>query len=313
MNCMKRVGSVVFASLLATGAPNAALATEAALGHYLPGSLAMPLAGIVPPPGLYWSTSPFYYSAESAGNVQIPVAGQLRAGLKAVVVGVNFTALWVPDVQIAPNTTLSFVLSIPVEYVDVTARLGAREVTQRNTSIGDILFAPTIGWHSGKNFLSASVHIFAPTGSYHNGALDNIGMNYWTFSPTLSYTYFDPTRGIDFSATAGIDFNTKNPDTDYTSGALAHVDATLMQYLNKKFAIGVLGAMLYQIGDDKGGLADQLDGFKGRSFSVGPILKYTAGSEKNPVNISLSWAPEFGQKNRIKHGNGVYLNVSGKF
>lgn len=310
---MKRLIAAIVGMSLVGAMTGPASATEAALGHYITGSLAMPLAGIVPPPGLYWSTSPFYYSAESSGNVQIPVAGQLRAGLKAVVVGENFTALWVPDVQIAPNTSLSFVLSIPVEYVDATASLGARDVTQHNTGLGDILFAPTIGWHSGKNFLSASLHIFAPTGSYRNGALDNIGMNYWTFSPTLSYTYFNPTRGVDFSVVAGIDFNTKNPDTDYTSGALAHIDASLMQYLNKKFAIGVLGAVLYQIQDDKGGLADQLDGFRGRSFSVGPIVKYTAGSEKNPINISLSWAPEFGQRNRIKNGNGVYLSISGAF
>jgi hypothetical protein len=310
---MNRLSLSAAIGLFTFGLPTGAQATEAALGHYLTGQNAMPLAAILPPAGLYWSDVSVYYSASVGRNIDIPIAGQIRAGLKAVVVGTTFTGLWVPDVDIAPNTTLAFSLSIPVEYLWAKAQLGAREVTEANTALGDIMFAPTIGWHSGKNFLSASVRIFAPTGSYHVGALDNIGMNYWTFSPTLAYTYLDMARGLDFSVVAGLDINTRNPDTDYKSGTLFHVDASLMQYLNKKFAIGVIGAMLYQIEDDEGGLADRLDGFKGRSFAVGPIVKYTAGTEKHPINMSLSWAPEFGQKNRFKHGNGVYFSISGSF
>jgi uncharacterized membrane protein len=72
-------------------------------------------------------------------------------------------------------------------------------------------------------------------------------MNYWTFTPTLSYTYFDMKRGLDLSVVAGIDFNTRNPDTDYTSGALAHVDASLMQYLSKNFAIGMVRQWLIEL------------------------------------------------------------------
>lgn len=310
---MKRIGFAVVLSLAMAGIPGAARATEGALGHYFPGTYVMPLAALMPPPGLYWNSMEVYYSATSSRNLQIPVAGQIRAGLSAVIVGTTFTGLWVPDVDIAPNTSLSFSVSIPVDYVRGRAQFGTREVTEDQVALGDIMFAPTIGWRSGNNFLSASLRVWAPTGAYRNGALDNPGMNYWTFTPTLSYTYFDMKRGLDLSVVAGIDFNTRNPDTDYTSGALAHVDVSLMQYLSKKFAIGVLGAMLYQIEDDKGPLADRFGGFRGRSFAAGPILKYTAGTEKNPVNIALSWAPEFGQKNRIKGGNGVYLSISGKF
>ena len=68
--------------------------------------------------------------------------------------------------------------------------------------------------------------------------------------------------------------------------------------------------MLHQFEDE--GAPTTLDGFKGRSFAIGPIAKYTAGSKENPVNIHSAGAPEFDVRNRLK-GNGVYLGISGKF
>lgn len=144
------------------------------------------------------------------------------------------------------------------------------------------------------------------------GTVDNTGMNYWTFSPNVSYTYFDPARGLDFSVNAGIDFNTENPDTDYHSGTMTHLDALVIKHFNERFSAGIFGSVLYQLEDDEGGLADRLDGFKGRSYAIGPIITYEAGPKERPINIALSWAPEFGGKNRPK-GNAVYLSVSGSF
>ncbi|MER8442882.1 transporter [Mesorhizobium sp. M1066] len=310
---MKRVGLTVATAAAVLWVRAAAHATEAAMGRYVTGVFTTPLAGIVPPaPGFYWSSANMYYSASAGADLHIPIGNQVSFGLDATIVGTTFTGLWVPSVEIAPDTTLALSISIPVQYMEATASLGAIESKDHDTALGDIMFAPTLGWHSGKNFLSASLRIFAPTGPYEAGRIANIGMNYWTFSPTLSYTYFDMSRGLDFSMVGGIDINTRNPDTDYTSGAMAHLDASLMQYLSKELAIGVFGSVLYQFENDKGPLADQLDGFKGRSFAIGPILKYNAGTDTKPVNISLSWAPEFGTKNRLK-GNAVYFSVSGAF
>ena len=80
----------------------------------------------------------------------------------------------------------------------------------------------------------------------------------------------------------------------------------------RRSTAGIFGSVLYQLEDDEGGLADRLDGFKGRSYAIGPIITYEAGPKERPINIALSWAPEFGVKNRPK-GNAVYLSVSGSF
>jgi hypothetical protein len=292
--------------------PSAAIATEAVMGRYIPGAFAAPMAGILPPEGVYWSSNTLFYTGSAGANLQVPVAGTVRLGLEATLVGENFTVLWVPGIEIAPDTQFGISVTLPVMYADVGVTLGGLRVGQSQTAIGDIMVAPTIGWHSGTTFVTASVRIYAPTGAYDVGALDNVGMNYWTFSPTLAFTHIDPERGLDFSATLGIDINTVNPDTGYYSGAMLHLDASVMKNVTEAFAVGIFGSILYQIEDDRGGNAAQSDGFRGQSFAIGPIIKYTAGSKERPINMTLSWAPEFGTKNRLR-GNGVYLGISGKF
>lgn len=309
MSTTRIVAGLTAAALLL---PQQADATEAAAGHYIPGVFALPMGAAIPPPGLYWNVSTVYYDGSLEGDVRVPIAGEIRVGLDATIAGPTITGLWVPHSDLANGASFAVGVSIPVQYLEATARLGAREVEQSQTGLGDIAITPKIGWNSGPHFVSAGLNIFAPTGSWNEGALDNTGMNYWTFSPNVSYTYFDAARGLDFSFNAGIDFNTENPDTDYHSGTMAHLDAVLIKHFNERFAAGIVGSVLYQIEDDEGGLADRLDGFKGRSHAIGPIITYEAGPKERPINIALSWASEFDVKNRPE-GNAVYLSISGVF
>ncbi|WP_139789233.1 SphA family protein [Manganibacter manganicus] len=292
-----------------------ASATEAAFGRYTPGVFAAPGVGYVPPaPGVYWQSSTMYYHGSASKNLQIPLGRSIQLGLKSDYVSQTFTGIWVPELELGHNLTLAFSMSLPLQHLRASVDVRRFGISDSDSGLGDIVFGPMLGWRSasGTTFASASLRIFAPTGNYDPNAIANIGTNYWTFSPNFSFTTVNPETGLEFDLTAGIDFNTRNSATDYTSGALAHVDAAVIQHFNKQFGVGIFGSILYQLQDDKGVLADRLDGFKGRSFAIGPMLKYTGGSEANPINASLSWAPEFGVKNRMK-GNAFYLNVSGKF
>ena len=312
-----RLPKLIAASAVAACAMTAtqAEATEAAFGRYIPGIFAAPGVGVVPPvPGVYWQSSTIYYHGSASKDVQFPIGGTTQFGLKGDYFAQSFTGLWVPDIKLDDNLTLAFSFTLPFGYMKADVDLGRLGASDTDTGLGDIMFGPVLGWHSasGTTFASASLRIFAPTGSYDEDALANIGTNYWTFSPTLAFTTVNPANGLEFDLVGGIDINTKNPATDYTSGAMAHLDAAVIQNFNKQFGAGVFGAILYQFQDDEGPHADALDGFKGRSFAIGPMLKYTAGTEEKPINMSLSWAPEFGTKNRMK-GNSFILNVSGKF
>lgn len=291
--------------------PDSAGATEAAAGRYIPGLFAFPMGAAIPPPGVYWSASTAYYHGSAGADAAFPVGGEIRAGLEATIIGQTLTGLWVPDVEIAGGA-FAIGLSLPVQYLSATALLGGREERQSQTALGDIALAPRIGWQSGPHFWSLGLNVFAPTGAWEKGVLDNIGMNYWTFSPNLSYTYLDAARGLDVSLNVGIDINTENRDTDYRSGAMAHLDALVLKRIGERFSAGLFASVLEQVQDDKGRIADRLDGFRGRSRAIGPVLTYTAGPKERPVSVAFSWASEFGTENRPR-GNALFLTISGSF
>lgn len=307
------LGAAVFIGI-ATLTSTSGSATEAAMGRYTPGLFAVPGAGIVPPmPNVYWQSTSFVYFGSAGDDLEIPIGGTAQFGLSADIIATSMTGLWVPDIKLGDNLTFAISGTIPVGYMKVDAALGPFGASDHVTDIGDIMVAPTIGWNEGANFVSAALRIYGPTGGWEKNALANIGLNYWTFSPTLAYTHLVPGKGIDFSFVAGLDINTENTATDYTSGLLAHFDAILTKKFENNVGIGIFASALLQVTKDDGGvIADRLDGFEGRSFAIGPVLTYTGGTKESPVSFSMNWAPEFGVKNRLE-GNAVYLNISGAF
>ncbi|UQZ90197.1 hypothetical protein C4J81_13700 [Deltaproteobacteria bacterium Smac51] len=289
-----------------------ALATESAFGRYIPGVFAGPASEIVPPaPGVYWQNSTFYYQASAGKSLQVPFGGILKSDLKINFFNFALSGIWVPDWNPANNVNVAIGVTIPLQSLRVKADVNRFSSTDHSEGLGDIAVTPAVGWHWGRHMMAANVSIYMPTGRYRAGDLANIGLNYWTFTPSLAYTYVNPEAHVDFSIAGGVDLNTRNKDTDYRSGAMAHVDAALLGTFDNGLGAGIFGSMLYQIADDKGQLADRLNGFRGRSFAVGPMLKYS-GAGEHGVTANLNWAPEFSVKNRLK-GDAFYLNISGRF
>lgn len=289
-------------------------ATEGGAGHYIVGAYATPGAGIVPPqPGLYWSDSNLYYGASASSTHQIPVAGNIVSGLRADFSSFALSAIYVPRVDLG-QFTIAAGVTLPGQYMDVEGTLGSRSRSDTSGGLGDMIITPAIvGWHAGGDFLQTRLDIFAPTAGYNLGSLANIGMGYWTFTPTVAYTHIVPEIGLDISANLGIDFNTRNEKTGYQSGTLLHFDTAVTKSIGTTgVGLGLLGSILYQISDDTGVLASRLDGFQGRSFAVGPVVRYAFEVGKVAINSSLRWAPEFAVQNRIS-GNAVYLNFAGSF
>ncbi len=295
-----------------------AAATEQAYGRYLVGLWAGPGGAIVPPyPGFYWSSNNFYYSGKASAQTQIPIGAKLRAGFEADMISASGTVQFVPDFKVF-GATLGTAITVPIGKTTASARLSlgpfARERTDELDGLGDIMLTPVVlGWNSGPNFFSMGLRVWAPTGEYKKKSFAQVGLNYWTFSPNVAYTWFDPSVGFDFTTAAGVDINLENPATNYTSGAMGHLDVTATKYFNESFGMGVFGSVLYQFEDDECKcLPKRLDGFKGQSYSIGPLMKWTIKTDKSEFYVQASWAPEFWVKNRTM-GNALYASVSGKF
>ncbi|WP_187673253.1 SphA family protein [Zestomonas carbonaria] len=278
--------------------------------RHSPGLLALPMAGAVPPPGNYWSVSALHYAGSTGRSLELPIAGEIRTGLDAELWGLAATGLWVPDIQPSAGATFAVSLTLPFQYMEVTGHVNGFQRTDTGGPLGDIVVAPTWGWTFDDQFVSTALRIYSPTGSYDEDSLANTGLNYWTFAPTVAYTHLDMATGRDLSIVAGLDFNTRNDTTGFRSGVIAHIDALWLRPISPHWAFGGFASLLRQISDDDGPYAESLDGFRGRVWSVGPVVKFTSGAEEQ-VTATFNWAPEFGVENRLE-GDGLYLSVSGR-
>jgi hypothetical protein len=79
--------------------------------------------------------------------------------------------------------------------------------------------------------LDTRLGIYAPTGEYDKRALASVGKNYWTFEPGVMASWLSSKIGTEVTLYTGIDFNTENTASDYTSGTSLHLDLTVAQHL----------------------------------------------------------------------------------
>jgi hypothetical protein len=103
--------------------------------------------------------------------------------------------------------------------------------------------------------------------------LANLGIGHGTVDAGGAYTYFNPASGNEFSATAGLTYNFKNPDTQYRNGIDFHFDWGAAHFLTKQLYVGLAGYAYQQITDDSG-QNPILGGFRSRVLGVGPQIGY---------------------------------------
>jgi hypothetical protein len=96
-------------------------------------------------------------------------------------------------------------------------------------------------------------------------------------------SYLGQKNGFEFSTYLGYDINTENTETDYHSGQVFHIDATVAEHLplDKGFiGIGANGFYLAQTTGDSGNGA-RLGSFEEMTAGVGPVLSYAAQLGQN--------------------------------
>ena len=318
MKTVKRMtlGALVAITILV---PLSSHAEEGASGHYAPGAAASFIDTLPGKPGLAIANFFNYYdgSASVSRQLSVPAGGLITASLDATAYSDTIVALYQTPLKLLGGY-YAVGVAIPFVWVEakgeITGPLG-NTITKHDkaSGIGDITLYPfMLGWTDLKGDLKYDVRlgIYAPTGDYDKGELANVGKNYWTFEPAVSLSYISSKIGLELSAFAGMDFNTKNAKTHYQTGTQFHLDLTVAEHLplfGGVVGIGANGFYYQQISGDSGSGAT-LGDFKGRTVGIGPVLSYITKAWGKDLVAELKWLPEIDVKNRLE-GDYIWFKL----
>jgi hypothetical protein len=293
-----------------------ARAAEGAHGVYLLGLRATG-AGIMPPPGVYFSNNLYYYEGKAAANLVFPtVGGQSIANVSAKVRLDLASLAWSTPLQIfGGNLAFSGLLPIGGPVVNAGATLTSPVLPTvtagRNDSIfsyGDPAIGASIGWHSGHFHWTVGVTGFVPIGDYREGAIANVANHRLAADVGGAITWFDPVIGLDLSAAMGVTFNKENTATNYKTGDELHLEWAATYNLDRQFSIGVVGYYYNQLTGDSGTGAI-LGRFKGEVTAIGGTVGYNFKLGELPVATRLKVYREFDVRNRLE-GTAGYFTLS---
>ena len=274
--------------------PTTAFADEGGVSFWLPGLFGS-LAAVPTNPGS--GVASFYYHTSVSASGNVAAARQVTINRFSPTVSVNLNA----DLDArADLVTLipSYVFHSPVlggqlavsmmgiygrnrTSIDgtLTASLGPLTTTRTGSisdsvsGVGDLYPQFSLKWNQGVHNYMVYGTGNIPVGTYSASSLANIGLGHGAADGGFGYTYFDPTKGHEFSVVSGLTYNFRNAATDYQNGIDWHTDWGAAQFLSKTFFVGAVGYFYNQITKDSGAAAF-LDGFESRVIGVGPQIGF---------------------------------------
>lgn len=310
----RRLALLAMLALIAFGDDRPAHAVDGGAGWYLLGGKGS-LAGILPPPGLFYTNDLYWYSGDASGSINFPTGGgNLAVGLDAqAFVSVN-TALYVaPDPVFGGRFAIGAVAPIVGKHVNADAELSlggipilSGGVSDSVTAFGDPLLVAALGWDSGNWHATVFNLLNIPVGQYQEGDLANAGFNRWGYDLTAAFTYLDPQTGFEVSFAPGVTFNGENLDTGYKSGTEFHLEYAVMQHFSEQFAIGASGYYYDQLTGDSGTAPGP---FKGKAWAIGPAINWNFQVGEVPVSLKAKYLHEFDVVNRLE-GDAVFFQLA---
>jgi hypothetical protein len=197
------------------------------------------------------------------------------------------------------NTSIAGTLLAGVGHINVE-RSG--EISDALTGFGDLYPMASLKWNAGVHNFMTYVTGDIPVGAYDSTRLANIGIGHGAIDGGVGYTYFDPTKGHEFSAVAGLTYNLTNTSTNYQNGVDFHLDWGASQFLSKQFFVGAVGYLYNQIGCDSGS-GDSVGCFQSRVASIGPQIGFIfpVGNMHGYLGLKGYW--EFAAQNRPEGWN----------
>ena len=283
-------------------------ASEGATSLYLPGMVGDILVAVPPGPGLAVSGS-IYVQSGSVGTAILQGVVDLGLDLD-VALGILGTTYTFEKPFLGGTYTIGAAIPFGNAKLKVAARGiggGASGGKVDSFNLADIALTPlALNWQVGDFAFRFAETIIAPAGGYDIDEAVNLGRNYWAFDTTAAATYFNANTGTEISIAPGLLANTRNGETNYTTGAEFHLDFTLNQFLSKTFAIGVKGYVYQQVTGDTGSGAT-LGGFKGEAVGLGPGFVWLPGFADGKLAIIGKWMTDVHAK---RHFDSNYATVT---
>lgn len=296
---------------VAAAVAGTARAEEGGSSHYMPGTQGDVALALIGPKGLYVRNDTMYFT----GKIQeVTLGGRVYASAEQDVVVDIVKGIWLGG-RAPLGSRWGGVVSVPLVLDatvsgDLVAPIASSPEGSRS-GLGDISVTGLLNWSLGEHHISFGGNVYVPTGSYEEGRVINLGRNYWSFDPTISWTWLQPAKGHEVSAVAGFMVNTENPATDYDSGDAFHLDFTIAQHVTKRLAVGVEGYWYRQVTDDRGPLLDyansvlpslgldDLGGFRGEALGLGGVVACTASIGRKDVTFTLKYMTDLHRENRF--------------
>jgi hypothetical protein len=180
--------------------------------------------------------------------------------------------------------------------------------TDTVTGFGDLIPMATLKWNHGVHNFMTYMTGDIPVGTYDPDRLANMSIGHAAIDGGFGYTYFDPSKGHELSAGAGLTYNFENEHTQYKNGLDWHLDWGASQFLSKQLHIGLVGYAYQQLTCDSGAGA-RLGCFESRVFGVGPQVGYFFPLGEWKGYLNLKGYGEFGHENRPEGWN-VWLTFA---
>jgi hypothetical protein len=293
-----------------------AIAGEGGTSHIMPGANATLVD--LPPTSPGGFLKPMYINYQGDASARVPTAAGVVANLNAdantLVLGGGYGF----EQTVLGGAHYAVAAFLPYTWLSISgnsAALGGIQIQNSVSGIGDLTVVPVmLAWKVGDWQYDFLMPVYAPTGSYEVGRLGNTGLNYWTFDPIVGAAYSNAKSGLNAAVHVGYAINTENNDTNYKSGNILHVDASVQQILPLGSGFANIGAEAWyfqQVSCDSGSGAT-LGCFKGRTAGIGPVLGYIQPIGQQKLILELKWLPELETKNRL-NGDYIWLKMVYKF
>ena len=293
-----------------------AWAGEGGTSHILPGANATLMD--LPPtsPGFFFK--PMFLNYRGEASARVPTAAGVVANMNVEANTFVLGGGYGFEQTVLGGTHYSAAAFVPYTRLDISANaeaLGGVRVNSKVSGFGDVTLVPVmLAWKAADWQYDFLMPVYAPTGSYEVGRLGNPGLNYWTVDLIAGAGYSNARSGLNAAAHFGYAMNTGNSDTDYRSGNVLHVDASVQQIfpLGSGFANIGAEAWYFQQGNCDSGAGATLGCFKGRTSGIGPVLGYILPIGQQKLIFEFKWLAELDTQNRL-NGDYLWLKMVYKF